>query len=52
MIKEMLSLLLDETKSSLVKADGGEIALLQGRARAYSDLIDKLTRPSPVAPRE
>jgi hypothetical protein len=47
-IRELVDLLFEEVKHSLVSSEGEATLRLQGEARALGKLYNQLTRPSPV----
>lgn len=46
-IKELIGLMLEEAKDSLMSATGEDILRQQGAARGFSRLQDLLTKPAP-----
>jgi hypothetical protein len=52
MMRELVGLLFEGAKNSLVEAQGSQMLQLQGEAQAFSRLLKQLTRPSPVATKE
>lgn len=46
-IKELLGLLVEEAKDSLVTSSGAETIRLQGEAQAFARLLSMLTREPP-----
>lgn len=51
-IRELVGLLFEDTKHSLVSSEGEATLRLQGEARALDKLYKQLTRPSPVVNQE
>lgn len=50
LVIEILRMLLDNSKETLVRAEGYGFALEQGKAQAYMRLIEMVEQPSPVPP--
>jgi hypothetical protein len=51
-IKELIGLLLEEAKDSLMSATGEDVIRQQGTARGFSRLQDLLTKPAPKMQQE
>lgn len=47
MVLDLLEVMLDEVKNTLVVCDPADFAHVQGQAKAYSGLIRMIERPSP-----
>lgn len=50
--RELVDIMFEDAKNSLVNSNGEDTLRLQGEARAFERLYRQLTVPSPVKPQE